>query len=54
MKENFMEDLKYFENKNKIKIDITSDSSLVIPEYIIYLKNKTKKTIEKMEYLIKT
>ena len=54
MKENFMEDLKYFENKNKIKIDITSDSSLVIPEYIIYLKNKTKKTIEKNRIFNKT
>jgi ribonuclease E len=53
MKENFIEDLKYFENKNKIKIDITSDSSLIIPEYIIDLKNKSKKTIEKIEHLIK-
>ena len=25
MKENFIEDLKYFEEKNKIKIDIISD-----------------------------
>jgi len=51
MKENFMEDLKYFENKNKIKIDIISDNSLTIPEYIIDLQSKTKKTIEKIETL---
>ena len=53
MKENFIEDLNYFEKKNKIKIDIISDSSLVIPEYIINLKNKSKKTLEKIESIIK-
>ena len=53
MKENFMEDLKYFEEKNKIKIDIISDNTLVIPEYIIDLKNKSNKTIEKIESIIK-
>ena len=51
MKENFIDDLKYFEEKNKIKIDIISDNSLIIPEYIINLQNKTKKTIETIEYL---
>ena len=49
MKENFIEDLKYFEDKNKIKIDIISDNNLIIPEYIIDLQNKSKKTIEKIE-----
>ena len=53
MKENFIEDLKYFEEKNSIKIDIISDNSLVIPEYIIDLQNKTKKTIETLEHLEK-
>ena len=53
MKENFITDLKYFENKNKIKIDIVSDNSLIIPEYIINLQNKSKKIIEKIEYLTK-
>jgi len=53
MKENFITDLKYFENKNKIKIDIVSDSSLIIPEYIINLQNKSKKIIEKIEYITK-
>ena len=53
MKENFIEDLKYFEEKNKIKIDIISDNSLIIPEYIINLQNKTKKTIETIEYVEK-
>ena len=51
MKENFIDDLKYFEEKNKIKIDIISDNSLIIPEYVINLQNKTKKTIETIEYI---
>ena len=36
--------------KNKITIDIISDNSLIIPEYIIDFKNKSKKTIELTEY----
>jgi ribonuclease E len=53
MKENFIEDLKYFEDKNLIKIDIIEDDTLIIPEYIINLQNKTKKTIEIVEKLEK-
>ena len=50
LKENFVEDLTFFENKNKIKIDIITDNSLIIPEYIIDIKNKSKKTVEIVEY----
>ena len=50
LKENFVNDLTYFEKKNKITIDIISDNSLIIPEYIIDFKNKSKKTIELIEY----
>ena len=50
LKENFVNDLTYFEKKNKMKIDIISDNSLIIPEYIIDIKNKSKKTIELIEY----
>jgi len=53
MKENFIDDLKYFEDKNKIKIDIIADNTLIIPEYIIDLQNKTKKTIEVVKYIEK-
>ena len=53
MKENFREDLKYFENKNKIKIDIIENNSLIIPEYIVEFQNKGKKTIEKIEFITK-
>ena len=31
-------------------IDIISDNYLIIPEYIIDIKNKSKKTIELIEY----
>ena len=53
LKENFFDDLTYFEKKNKIKIDIISDNSLIIPEYIINVKNRSKKTIEIIEYFEK-
>jgi ribonuclease E len=53
MKMNFIEDLKYFEEKNLIKIDIIADNTLIIPEYIIDLQNKTKKTIETVEHIEK-
>ncbi|MDC3355001.1 Rne/Rng family ribonuclease [Candidatus Pelagibacter sp.] len=53
MKENFIEDLKYFEEKNLIKIDIIADNSLIIPEYIIDLQSKTKKTIETVQHIEK-
>ena len=50
LKENFIENLTYFEKKNKMKIDIITDNSLIIPEYKIDLKNKSKKTIELVEH----
>ena len=53
LKENFIDDLTYFEKKNKMKIDIITDRSLIIPEYIIDLKNKSKKTIELVEHFEK-
>jgi len=53
LKENFIDDLTFFEKKNKIKIDIITDNNLIIPEYIIDVKNKSKKTIEIIEYFEK-
>mgnify|MGYP001287184838 CR=1 FL=1 len=53
LKENFVNDLTYFEKKNKITIDIVNDPTLIIPEYIINIKNKTKKTIEIIEHFTK-
>ena len=53
IKENFKDDLKYFESKNKIKIEIATDDSLIIPDYKIDFKNKSKKIIEKIESISK-
>ncbi len=53
LKENFVNDLTYFEKKNKMKLDIISDNSLIIPEYIINFQNKSKKTVELVEYFEK-
>ena len=50
LKENFVNDLTYFEKKNKMTIHIISDNSLIIPEYTINIQNKSKKTIELVEY----
>ena len=49
LKENFVDDLTYFEKKNKMTIDIISDNSLIIPEYVINVQNKSKKTLELIE-----
>ena len=51
LKENFVNDLTFFEKKNKMKIDIIIDNSLTIPEYIIDLKNKSKKTLELIKHI---
>ena len=53
LKENFVDDLTYFEKKNKMTIDIVSDPTLIIPEYIINVQNKLKKTIELVEHFEK-
>ena len=53
LKENFIDDLTYFEKKNKMTIDIITDNSLIIPEYKIDFQNKTKKTIETAEHIEK-
>ena len=53
LKENFVNDLTYFEKKNKMTIDIISDPTLIIPEYIINVQNKSKKTIELVEHFEK-
>ena len=50
LKENFVDNLTYFEKKNKMKIDIISDTTLIIPEYIINIQNKSKKIIETIEH----
>ena len=50
LKENFVEDLTFIEKKIKMKIDIITDHNLIIPEYIIDIKNKSKKTLQLIEH----
>ncbi len=49
LKENFKNDIKYLEKKNKIKINFDDDKSLLVPEYLIEFQNKSKKVLDKME-----
>jgi ribonuclease E len=53
IKENLIEDLEYFEKKNKIKIEVIDENSLISSDYIIELQNKSKKIIEKIEHISK-
>ena len=39
--------------EKQIKIDIITDNKLIIPEYIINFKNKSKKTLELVEHFEK-
>ena len=49
MNSDLKKELSFFEKKYKIKINILSDSNLIIPEYKIHLLNKNKKIIDKIE-----
>ena len=50
---NLSENFKYIEQKNKIKINLKIDNTLIIPDYKIELKNKSKKIINKIEEISK-
>ena len=49
----FKNEISFFEKKYKFKINIASDSNLVIPEYKIHLLNKNKKIIKQIEHFKK-
>ncbi len=46
---NLVEELKFFQKKYPLKIEILSDKNYVIPEYKIDLLNKSKKLIKSVE-----
>jgi hypothetical protein len=46
-------EIDYFQKKYGYKIEIIGDPNLIIPEYIISLLNKSKKTVNKVENLNK-
>ncbi len=45
----FIEDLKYFEKKNKIKINIVHSEELNLTEYLIEFRSKSGKILDKIE-----
>ncbi len=45
----FLEDIKYFEKKNKIKINIDNSEDLNLNEYLIEFKSKSGKVLDKIE-----
>ena len=49
IEKHFIEDLKYFEKKNKIKININTVNELNVSEYSIELKSKSEKVLDKIE-----
>ena len=53
IEKNLSKELQHFQDKYKLKFNIISDSSLVIPEYKIELLNKNNKTINKIENIEK-
>tara|TARA_S200000501_G_scaffold345073_1_gene357416 strand:+ start:894 stop:2648 length:1755 start_codon:yes stop_codon:yes gene_type:complete len=51
--QNFLDDVKYFEKKNKIKITFKDDKSLNLKDHSIEFLSKAKKVIEKSEVITK-
>jgi ribonuclease E len=47
--ENFSESIEYFQKKNKIKINISSNLEYNNQEYLLEFKSKTKKILNKIE-----
>ena len=49
IKENYMDDFKYFKNKNKTEINLFENNSLSLDDYEIEFLSKTNKLIEKIQ-----
>jgi len=45
IQENLLDEIKYFQKKYLLKIELLSDEKLIIPEYKIELLNKSKKVL---------
>ena len=53
IKDNLSENLKFIEKKNKFKINIIIDNSMIISDYKIEYKNKSKKILNTIENITK-
>ena len=51
--ENLLENLQFIEKKNKFKVNLASSSNMIISDYKIEFKNKTKKIIKIIENIAK-
>ena len=49
IQENYIEDINFFKNKNKIEINIFESEILGLDDYLIEFSSKTNKVIEKIE-----
>ncbi len=53
IKSNLTDNIKYIEQKHKIEINLKSNNQLIIPDYKIEFKNKSKKIINVIEKITK-
>ena len=53
IQENFSENIKFFERKNKLKINIDHDDNMQPSDYVVSFESKNKKVIEKIENIYK-
>ena len=53
IQENLLDEIKYFQKKYLLKIELLSDEKLIIPEYKIELLNKSKKVLSVNENIKK-
>ena len=51
--ENLIENLRFIEKKNKFKVNLVSSGNMIISDYKIEFKNKTKKIIKLIENIAK-
>ena len=53
IQDNFSENVKFFEKKNKLKINIDHDDNMQPSDYTVSFESKNKKVIEKIENIYK-
>ena len=53
IQDNFSENIKFFERKNKLKINIDHDDNMQPSDYVVSFESKNKKVIEKIENIYK-
>ena len=53
IQDNFLENIKFFEKKNKLKINIDHDDNMQPSDYVVSFESKNKKVIEKIENIYK-